>query len=204
MIRTAAILTVCAVLALALAASASAADNGGLVLGVKPGALLQSAHFGFSTGFIMPYAGFDHLGISVDAGELSASAALYIPHFGAKLFFNQGAGKGDVTPSIAADFFTSMASVDLDVEGLTDEELDMDEILDTAEELLEFWGFNLAFGAEYFLSDNFSVGGEYGLRYLKDSVEIGEEGEELLEDLVDEISASFRMTYAGVCLSYYF
>jgi opacity protein-like surface antigen len=165
---------------------------------------MQPAYIGFSTGFIEPFAGFDLVGISVDAGDMEASASLYIPHFGIKMLFDQSAGKGDVVPCLTADFYLSMASVEVDVEGLGEEDSDMDELTSSVEEALEFWGFNVSFGAEYFVSDNFSVGGEYGLRYLKDSVDIGDQGEELVEGAADEVSATFKLTYGTFGLSYYF
>ena len=40
-----------------------------------------------------------------------------------------------------------------------------DSLLDPVKDLLSPYGFTAAFGAEYFASDNFGIGGEVGIRY---------------------------------------
>jgi hypothetical protein len=79
-----------------------------------------------------------------------------------------------------------------------------------ANDILSFWGLDFAFGAEYFLAQHFSLGGEYGLRFYFNSVEQKDSysdawdyGSEV-EAWKSAISATFRMTYAAISLNYYF
>ena len=60
------------------------------------------------------------------------------------------------------DFFFSIASVQVDNLETEEEEF--------IEDILQFWGLGLAFGGEYYFSESFSVGSEYGIRYLKNNV----------------------------------
>jgi hypothetical protein len=92
----------------------------------------------------------------------------------------------------------SFASVDL---GGGDSELE-----DSIGELLSFYGLSLAFGAEYFFSDFFSIGGEYGLRYMKTSSDL-EVDLDILDEPVEldsELEVSYRASYAVASLNFHF
>jgi hypothetical protein len=131
-----------------------------------------------------------------------------------------------VAPYFLGDFFFSMASVKVD-----DVEPEEEELM---EDILQFWGLGLAFGGEYYFSDGFSVGGEYGIRYLKNSVaehtmEVGygydvtwkgpekaAKGNVELDELDspsqdpavyqlnEEFSFAFRITYVAISVNFHF
>lgn len=172
------------------------------VFGVKPGILIQSSYFGISANRWQPFAGLDVVAFAISEDNYDASASVWIPHFGTKLYFEDPWQEGKVAPYIQGDYFFSLASVSVDGYESGEEDL--------VKEVLEFWGLGLAFGMEYYFSDNFAVGGEYGIRFLQDKVSEHSEtynygGGYTYEDrLNDEFSVAFRMNYAAISANYHF
>lgn len=167
-----------------------------MLFGVRPGQLMQRAYFGADMGRIVPMVGLDFLSISVEAEDADISAALYIPHVGARFYFGAPRAAGNVVPYIEGSLMYSFASADLG---------GASEFESMVEDILGFWGIGVLFGAEYFFSDRFSVAGEYGLHYLMDSAEISLEGGDIIEDPIEtEIKAGIKTSYTGVALSFHF
>lgn len=160
---------------------------------------------------------------SVESGELSGSAFLLIPHFGCKYYFN----KQEVRPYIVGDLFFSIPSVSGKVEW-SDEDWEYengqliyhdidkgsdeleDDVKDIVNDILSFWGINTGFGAEYFFNPNFSIGGEFGLRLIFNSVEYKQQNSEnyssysnYTEKWEGELSASLKLSYAVFSLNFY-
>ena len=195
------VLAVCALLAIGLAIGNPAAASD-LVFGVKPGVLIQSSYFGLDKEQWQPFIGLDMVAVSIKADDYDASGAVWIPHLGTKYFFRPTWEAGKVAPYLQFDYFFSLASVSVD--NFSTEEEDM------VDDVLEFWGFGLAFGAEYYFSESFGVGGEYGFRYLHDKVAEHSEtveyypGETYEDRLNDEFSVAFRLSYAAITASYHF
>lgn len=170
---------------------------------------------------------------SKDSYDLDGSALLFVPHFGVKYYFNDDFSSGNVVPYLKGCFFFTIPSVSAewteinqdwyyDESGLTNyyyeedkEKLEGKE-KDLVNDILSFWGLELAFGGEYFFSDKFSLGGEFGMRMLFNSAEYSEEdewssgepGDPYYEHDSDawenEVSATFKLTFASVSLNYYF
>jgi hypothetical protein len=181
-----------------LLASTVPALCGGWIFGVRPGSTVESAFFGADMGTVTPIVGLDFLGVTVTVEDADISASMYIPHFGARIYMGGAGSTGAVVPYVQGTFMKSFASIDL---GGADAALE-----DAVADLLSFYGIGLAFGAEYFFADRFSLGGEYGLRYIKTSGEL-----ELELDILDEpismdsdLEVSYRTSYAGVSLNFHF
>lgn len=79
-------------------------------------------------------------------------------HGGVKMFLNEQA-KGEVTPYVLGEIVYGIGSASVSA---ADVSLDLDPVKD----FLSPYGFVAGFGAEFFAADNFSVGGEVGLRYM--------------------------------------
>jgi hypothetical protein len=199
---------VCAVIAIALLVPTLASA---MVFSVSPGQLLQGGQLGMSYGKFQPYIGLDIMGASgkirisdteSDAfQEMSAGVTLYIPNIGARYYF----GSSEVKPYVYAGFLKSIATVSVKVETNSGEEDFEGDVKDQLTSLLGFWGVNAGFGAEYPFSEHFSVGGEYGFRYLRTHAE-GDGGEDALmgEGTADEITASLKASTVRVVLNYKF
>ena len=190
--------------------------------GVSPGLTTNSAYFGYKINDkVVPYVNFQYMngrfkyeekGERYDADvnaivnytdELQFNGSLIIPGIGAKYFF---AEKNDIKAygnlSIAKPFLSGKASIN-------DEE--NEEFSETLKDI-NMWAGELGFGVEYFFSDNFSVGGEFGLRYLSVSYNTSYEafnydpntGTTVESTTEQEYSLGFNPTYSKISLNYYF
>ncbi|MGB0177255.1 MAG: hypothetical protein ACPF9D_08815 [Owenweeksia sp.] len=190
--------------------------------GVSPGITTNSAYFGYKLNDrIVPYVNFQYMNArfkyeetgeryDFDANaivsytdEIKFSGSLIIPGIGAKYFFTE---KNDIKAygnlSLAKPFLTGKVSLN----GEEDEEF--------SEELksVNMWAGELGFGVEYFFDDNFSVGGEFGLRYLSLSYDTSYETENFnpntntteTSTVTQEYSLGFNPTYSKISLNYYF
>ncbi len=178
--------------------SAVPAFGADYVFGVRPGNTVESAYFGVNLGTLVPFVGIDFLSASVTVEDTDLSASMYVPNFGVRFYLSSSLTGGSVVPYVQAAFLKSFASVDV---GDTDS-----EVTDAIADLLSFYGISVGFGAEYFFSDNFSVGGEYGLRYIKASAAM-----EVSLDILDEpieidsdLDIVYNASYANVSLNFHF
>jgi hypothetical protein len=160
---------------------------------------------------------------SIDEDDVSGSAFLLIPSIGMKMYM----GDKSVRPYLLGNIFFSLPFVSAESESRYESweyingelewhyiDIDDDDLDKEDEELIEdalgFWGVTLGGGAEYFFSEHFSVGGEYGLRLVFGGVEASDEDrssygdEEYVDAFSTEVSASVRVTYAVISLNYHF
>ncbi len=199
---------VCAVIAIALLVPVLASA---MVFSVSPGQTLQGAQIGMSFGKLQPYIGLDLMGASGKVKmtypddafvELSAGATLYIPNIGARYYF----GGKELKPYVYLGFLKSIATVSAKVKTNVDESEFAGGAKDQLTSLLGFWGINAGFGTEYPFSENFSVGGEYGFRYLRTGADGTGTADSvfLAEGVSDEITASLKNSMVRVVLNYKF
>lgn len=160
---------------------------------------------------------------SIDEDEMDGSAFLLIPNIGMKMYM----GQKSVRPYFLGNIFFSLPFVSAESKSRYESweyvngeleyhyvDIDDDGLDEDDEELIEdalgFWGLTLGGGAEYFFSENFSVGGEYGIRLLFGGAEASGEDrdsygdEEYIDAFSTEVSTSIRMTYAVMSLNYHF
>ncbi|MBN1895260.1 hypothetical protein JW906_12230 [bacterium] len=150
------------------------------------------------------------------------SAGLLIPHIGVKVDFR----KSRLIPYGFVELFKSFSSFDLKSKetendyGIFGEYMDPADESDTDEDLNEFikdilgfWGVNFGFGVEYPLSDHFSIGGEYGLRWMNALAKYDDSEEyedsyfsvaKMRYELESELKGKFRLSYAAVSLNFKF
>jgi hypothetical protein len=163
--------------------------------------------------------------------SLSGSALLIIPHFGLKFSFSKATPKRRVVPYIFGDFFLCIPSVNAKVKEV-DEEWQYNQsgnVIDYSKDeevwnlqddekklvgdILSVTGLSFGFGADYYFDKRFSLGGEYGFRIFSTSVEYEQNNtdnddgyyyEEWREEWKGSLSASLRLSYAAVVLSFHF
>jgi hypothetical protein len=196
------VVTVAMILLLMAMASGAGAE---MMFGVKPSTLVQSSYFGFVAGtsmvieFGLDYArvgvkvegqtegdlGFDPMDLNVEV-----SGSMMMPHGGVKLYLKPRTA-GATSPYFLADLFKAFTSIDPgDVDDATD------DLIASVEDMLSPFGLNLGFGTEYYFSDRFSIGGEYGFRYLMSSTEFS--------DIDMKVSTNLGMTYAAITANFAF
>jgi len=194
------LMIILAVMAMPVMASAQSMN-----FGVKlSGHDLQSAQIGMLMGSLQPYFGLDYYSVGGDFGEgdakMEASAALFIPQVGLRLFLSQN---NPTKPYIFGSFFKSFPSVSAEAGG----EKAPDEVLDPIKEALGFWGLAFGFGAEYAVNEWFAVGGEFGLKWynigLNDVVIPLGLYDPTLPEITGDFSAALRYTYAAFVLNFF-
>jgi hypothetical protein len=214
---------------------------GQLVFSVKPGQTLNGASFGIKLGKLVLFGGLDYMRVSstVEASgteidwtynyqyisgqyvytygyelnpysdKYEASLNIYSPTIGIKLLLG-GPEKVDayLTASVSKPIISGKASSN-------GKEEDVQKYLDN----LSVWGYQFGFGGEYFFSDNFSLGGEFGLRFFStkysqentntESVYVGSsqtgfhDQEVETKDKID-LGLNLGITYSLLTLNYYF
>lgn len=173
---------------------------GQFAFGVSPGLHLNSAYFGYKVSDrLVPYVGLQVLStnvnvefsddVSTETNELSAS--LIAPTIGARYFIS---AQNPVRAYLALSLSKPFVSGKLEYDGEPDEEFE--EVVEN----VSLFGFEVGFGAEYFFTENFSLGGEFGVRSLSAKYE------EVDVEFDEEYSIKARLTptYTKFGLNFYF
>ena len=140
---------------------------------VAPGIAANSATFGYKIGNAVPYASIQLLtgGAKVvetdyyqsgsewitNKDEMQVNVNLIMPSIGVKYFAVE---TGDLKAYVNLAATKPMISGKMKHNG-TEEEHFAEQI-----DKVKLFGAELGFGVEYFLSQNFSIGGEYSFRYI--------------------------------------
>lgn len=153
--------------------------------------------------------------------DMDGSAKLFVPHLGVRYALGTDSVRPyaqlslfHVVPFVSlsgsettTDFNSAGQITDVDVDEFGG--TDLDEASDKVKDILDAWGFTLGFGSEYYFSEKFSLGGEFGMRYARFSLD-GEytddsDPEDEYKDVwKSEASTTFGVTYASFSLNYYF
>ena len=181
----------------------------GLIFSVKTSGLdlMQGAQFSLPMGSLQPFIGLDYIGVSSTneaVTEAKMNANLFIPFIGARYYLNV---TNATKPYLFGGFFKSFPSIKVTVDG---EDVLDEETEEMLKDILGFWGIKLGFGAEYAVSDWFSVGGEFGFNLYK----FGMQGETEVWDpdigdwgdwttVENDVKAALKYTYAAFVLNFF-
>jgi len=190
--------------------------------GVKPGIAINGAYFGVNiNGSVVPFIGFDYFGVSgtiEETGERAdyslnrlveykdtdeGSATIYNFGIGLKYFFMK---VQSVKPYFTGSFYKPFISAEVKEDGETEPEVN------DAVDGVSIWGLSFGFGTEYYFSENFSVGGEFGMRMFFGTFEQTEKvtindpstGNDKETDRNTNVDLNLQLTYSVVSLNYYF
>lgn len=190
--------------------------------GVSPGIGLNSAYFGYKVdNKFVPYIGFQYLNAKFkyeengqrydwDLNQIISysetnefSGSLYIPNIGLKYFAKQ---QNKIQAYLSLNLSKPLLSGKLKYDGEEDEDF-KEEIKKNS-----MWGGEFGFGIEYFFDENFSLGGEFGLRYIHLKYEDSRDREIYNPDIGDyqdvKIEDNFKFntspTFSKISLNYYF
>jgi len=163
--------------------------------GVSPGLNLNGAYFGFKLNDkLLPYFSFQYLGAKYKlersgVEDTQLSAALIIPSLGLKYFLNK---QNQIQPYLNISLSKPFISGKLEFDGEEDE-----EFKDVVKNI-NLFGSEIGFGVEYFFDENFSIGGEYGVRILNLKYKASDEFDDI------NVKASISPTYSKLTLNFYF
>lgn len=200
--------------------SLSATSFSQMTFSVSKGNSLSTATVGYKFKNIVPFLGFqyygtstsisysdqyydyDSLGLVTNSYSDNLKASLILPSLGVKYFILER----EKLKAYSSLSFTlpilSLKSDDKEYNKQIKEELDK----------VNIWGSELSFGVEYFFDEQFSVGGEFGLRYIHFDYADEREytvidqmtGEELKAKSSESINLNFKPTFTKVSLNFYF
>jgi len=183
---------------------------------------LNGANFGYKINDrIVPFVGLQYLNINLsyeEAGEEynydlgvvdsytneeNLSGNLFIPGIGVKYFFVQ---KNNLKAYGSISLFKPVVRAKVMYNG--EEDVYLNEILGE----VNIWGGSLGFGSEYFIDENFSVGGEFGLRSFRGTYSETydvlrynpETGTNFDAEVTSDVLVCLRPTYTKISLNYYF
>ncbi|MBS3915973.1 MAG: hypothetical protein KG003_15860 [Bacteroidetes bacterium] len=190
---------------------------------VSPGLHLNGATFGYRAKNFVPFIGFQTLGTKMnwsesgqrfdnDLGQIvfyedkyEAQVRASIPTIGIKYFF----GKGDKLKSYGSICYSKVF-----LSGKVSDNTDPNANEEFQKSLKEtnINGVQLGYGAEYFISDQFSLSGEFGFRIIS-----GKNSSERIVDVYDpsqstyiqskrttKQSAAISPTYTKLSFNFYF
>ncbi len=190
--------------------------------GVSPGIGLNSAYFGYKVdNKFVPYIGFQYLNAKFkyeesgqrydwDLNQIMSysetnefSGSLYIPNIGIKYFVKQ---QNKIQAYLSLNLSKPLLCGKLKYDGEEDEDFKEDI------KNISMWGGEFGFGVEYFFDENFSLGGEFGLRYIHLNYEESRDREIYNPDIGDyqnvKIEDNFKFnaspTFSKISLNYYF
>jgi hypothetical protein len=162
------------------------------------------SYFGASIGrnaVILGGLDYGRLGLTLElsGGLLTTkqemSFSYIMPHGGLKLYLRPKE-EGKVSPYILGEVVKSFATVDLGELSLDTLGIEGGGLEKPIKDLLSPFGIVGGFGAEYYFSDSFGLGGEVGLRLLFSSTESGEEGSKT------KLSINRYFIYSGFTLNF--
>jgi hypothetical protein len=166
---------------------------------VKPGFNLNSANIGYKTGNLNPYGGIQFLNAyssfkdkndTYDPDDRKTATNIYMPYIGAKYFlFSKASVKGSAGLTV---FKPLLWAKEKNHGKETDSYDDLKDI--------SLWGSELYFGSEYYFTENFSIGGEFGFRFAlyKDHYESD------YSDYEYDEAYHINMTYVAGSMNFYF
>jgi hypothetical protein len=190
--------------------------------GVSPGIGLNSAYFGYKVdNKFVPYIGFQYLNAKFkyeesgqrydwDLNQVMSysetnefSGSLYIPNIGLKYFVKQ---QNKLRAYVSLNISKPLLSGKLKYDGEEDEDFKEDI------KNISMWGGEFGFGMEYFFDENFSLGGEFGFRYIHLKYEASHDREIYNPDIGDyqdvKIEDNFKFntspTFSKISLNFYF
>jgi hypothetical protein len=189
---------------------------------VAPGLGLNTAQVGYKVNSkLVPFFGFQYASGNIqytstgerydnDKGEIvsyedvdKASGAVFLPNLGVKYFL------------MTKDKISSYGTLSFSVPIITAKTEDRDgETTKLKDEIEKYgaWGTELGFGTEYFFDKSFSIGGEFGIRYIRAKFTDTYEttvfdpnlGSSRPSEDSDGIAASLNPTYTKITLNFYF
>jgi opacity protein-like surface antigen len=168
--------------------------NGQAAFGVSPGLGFNSAYLGIKVNDkVLPYISLQYAGAKYKYEEPDYtdefSGSLIVPTLGLKLFLG---GTNNIRSYLNIAVSKPIVSGELKYDD------EVDEAFDDAISNISLIGAEAGFGVEYFFDDNFSVGGEYGIRYLGGKFEVNDEFDDY------SVKANIKPTYSKIGFNFYF
>lgn len=208
-------------LALVLCAITGSQANAQFAFGVSPGLNMNRAYFGFKMNRFVPFMGVQYMSTSATYQyehewfdyDLNAvvphnhndeyKVSLLMPNLGLKYFIKE---TGNLKAHLTLNVVKPVVNARMINDGNVDE--DVREYVRG----LSIWGGEFSFGAEYFFDEHFSVGGEFGMRYIRFKFEDTDQttvynpvtGVDQPSESTYRMKLNMSPTFSKISLNYYF
>jgi hypothetical protein len=204
------IVAVTIIIGVALATNLNA-QSSSLAFCVKPGMLVNGAHFGYKTDMLFAGVGLEFGSVSVNSkyrvtygdttyeDKSKTNASVFLPQICARVYLgNNTQEEPGIRPYVWLSVFYSIATAKVTYNDQPEIEAEK-EIKDL---LGGNYGGSLAFGSEYYFSPHFSIGGEFGIRTLFGGTKSEYTGSSYT--YTDEVNLGLGLTYTAFGLNFYF
>lgn len=204
------IVAVTIIIGVALAANLNA-QSSSLAFCIKPGMLINGAHFGYKTDMLFAGIGLEFASVSVNSkyrltygdttyeDKSKTNASVFLPQLCARVYLgNNAQEEPGIRPYVWLSVFYSIATA----------KVTYNNVIDTLTEkgikdlLGGNYGGSIAFGSEYYFSPHFSIGGEFGIRALFGGTKT--EYTSTSYSYTDEANLGLGLTYTALGLNFYF
>ncbi len=188
---------------------------------VSPGLNMNRASFGFKKGRVNPFMGvqffstsgsyeYEHEVFDYDVNAIVdhnhsdvAKFNLIMPNIGIKYFLKD---EGDLRAHFTLNVVKPIMSAKYENDGVEDENYG-DYV-----KSLKIWGGEFSFGAEYFFAEQFSIGGEFGLRFMRLNYKDEQEttvynpidGSNVASTSTYDMKLNMSPTFSKISLNFYF
>jgi len=160
-----------------------------LMFSVRPGFNLNGAYFGTKLNNFAPFGGVQYLltssKLQAFGDNIVVNAGIVMPFVGVKYFVST---IGNVKP-----YFIGIISKPFLI-GTYRENGVVDPFVQESLDKIGLWSTQDGFGVEYFFSERFSLGGEFGVRFIFVNYK---------EDVDLNFKFNLNWTYSNVTLNYY-
>lgn len=194
------------------------ASFGQFTFSVNPGLNFNKASFGYKVADkFVPFIGIGYMGLNMtqeehdldwdgtdvvtDDTEMNLKGHVFIPNFGVKFFALE---KNNLKLYAQLNVAIPMIKAEMEFDGET-----IDEVTDQTD-AIKAWAGEFGIGVEYFFDENFSIGGEFGLRTMNgtydysydDTVWNGTEDQTFDHTIL--VKPKISPTYSLLSLNFYF
>ena len=200
----------------------SSASFGQLIFGISPGFSFNGGYIGYKINKnVVIYGGlqfasvsfkFDEKGKEFDSfdnlvdyhNKSEFKGGIFVPNIGVKHYFKP---TNKLRPYTTLNLAKPILKAKLES---GDENLDKE--VEDAVKNIKIWAGELGFGTEYFFDENFSIGGEFGIRHLNINVENTRTrtlndpntGDPVDVKINTEAKTRLNPTYSRLSLNFYF
>jgi len=195
-----------------------------ITFSVSKGSSLTAATLGYKYKKIVPFIGFQYYGVSASVSSSNQQfeydpisnsyvvvtnsynddlkASVILPSLGVKYFFLE---RNKLKAFTTLSFTLPMLSAKSD-------DADFNKEINEQIDKINIWGSELSFGVEYFIDNQFSIGGEFGLsyihfNYMDESNQIivnPMTGAQLSTKASESIKLNIKPTFSKLSLNFYF
>jgi len=195
-----------------------------ITFSVSKGNSLTAAALGYKYKKMVPFIGFQYYGVSASVSS-SNEQYEYNPNTDSyelvTNFYDDELKASVMLPSLGVKYFVlerdklkafTALSFTLPILSAKSDDADLNKEINEQIDRINIWGSELSFGVEYFIDHQFSIGGEFGLRYIRFNY-LDESDQTIFHPMTgaplsvkssESIKLNIKPTFSKMSLNFYF